>query len=517
MAAVEHFDVLVVGAGVSGIGAAYRLQTECPTKTFTILEGRSALGGTWDLFRFPGVRSDSDMYTLGYPFRPWTGTKSIADGASILRYLEDTAAEYGIDRKIRFGQRVASAAWSSATSTWTVAVNVDHQTEPVVYTCSFLYACSGYYSYEGGYTPEFPGIENFNGTVVHPQEWPEDLDYRDKRVVVIGSGATAVTIVPAMAEDAAKVTMLQRSPSYIVPMGSSDPIADWIRAHLPARVAHRVVRWKNVVLVSGFYSFTRIAPKLSRKVLTEGIAKLLPPDIDVDPHFVPAYNPWDQRMCLVPDGDFYTALRAGKADVVTDRIDHFTETGIRLESGVELDADVVVTATGLTLKAVGGIALTVDGAKVEPGNTYVYRAHMLDGVPNLAICVGYINASWTLRADLTSRSVCKLLNYMDAHGYTSATPTVDVAAMGESRPLLDLDAGYIRRGADQLPKQGAEVAVARPSELPARRARDPVRRHRRVNDLQLPRAIVRFRPKARNRRSEVRSAAHWIGLWGDTA
>ena len=451
---VEHFDVLVVGAGVSGIGAAYRLQTECPTKTFAILEGRAALGGTWDLFRFPGVRSDSDMYTLGYPFRPWTGTKSIADGASILTYLQDTAAEYGIDRRIRFGQRVASAAWSGETSTWTVEVNVEDHAEPVVYTCGFLYACSGYYSYESGYTPEFPGVESFTGPVVHPQEWPEGLDYRGKRVVVIGSGATAVTLVPAMAEDAAKVTMLQRSPSYIVPMSSSDPVADWIRAHLPARLAHQIVRWKNVLLVSLFYAFTRVAPKLSRKVLTEGIAKLLPPGTDVDPHFVPAYNPWDQRMCLVPDGDFYAALRAGKADVVTDRIDRFTKTGIRLESGAELEADLVVTATGLTLLAVGGIDLTVDGEKVNAGDRYTYRAHMLNGVPNLAICVGYVNASWTLRADLTSRSVCRLLNYMHAHGYAAATPTVDAGSMA-TRPLLDLDAGYIRRGADQLPKQGS--------------------------------------------------------------
>lgn len=451
----EHFDVLVVGAGLSGIGAGYRLQTECPQKTYAILEGRSDLGGTWDLFRFPGVRSDSDMYTLGYPFRPWTGERSIADGASILRYIRETAAEYGIDRHIRFDHRVASASWASETSTWTVEVQVGEAQAPVTYTCRFLYVCSGYYSYEGGYTPELPGIDDFAGPVVHPQSWPQDLDYRDQRVVVIGSGATAMTLVPAMAADAAMVTMLQRSPSYIAVLPSRDAIADRIRKILPEPLAHRVVRWKNVLVTSAFYELARRAPKLTRKLLTGGVAKLLPPDVQVDPHFVPTYNPWDQRLCIVPDGDFFAALRSGRADVVTDRIESFTATGIRLASGAELQADIVVTATGLTLVAVGGITITVDGAEIDPAATYTYRGYMLSGVPNLAICVGYINASWTLRADLTSRSVCTLLNFMAARGYAKAVPTVDGATM-EPRPILDLDAGYVRRGAGAMPQQGSK-------------------------------------------------------------
>jgi monooxygenase len=453
--APEHFDVLVVGAGISGIDAAYRLQTECPGRSFAILEGRSDLGGTWDLFRFPGTRSDSDMYTLGFPFRPWTGSKSIADGASILQYLRDTAAECGIDRMIRFNHRVTTAAWSSQTATWTVDVQVDGTSEPTTFTAGFLYACSGYYSYDHGYAPELPGVERFAGRVVHPQVWPEDLDYHDRRVVVIGSGATAVTMVPAMAADAANVTMLQRSPSYLVELPSRDPSADRIRARLPPRSAEWVVRWKNVLVAQAFYQLARRAPKLTRKILTAGVARLLPPDIPVDPHFVPTYDPWDQRVCIVPDGDFFAALRSGRADVVTDRIDAFTETGIRPKSGRELAADIVVTATGLELLAIGGIVLTVDDEKIDPGATYMYRGFMLSGVPNFAFGLGYANASWTLRVDLSARSVCKLLNHMRDRGYAKAVPTVDESTM-KPKPFFDLDAGYIRRGADRLPKQASK-------------------------------------------------------------
>ncbi len=454
----EHFDVLVIGAGLSGIGAGYRLQTECPGKSYAILEGRSSLGGTWDLFRYPGIRSDSDMFTLGYPFRPWSGAKAIADGPSILSYIHETASAYGIDRRIRFNQRVISADWSSETARWTVDAEIvgdgDGASEPISYTCNFLYTCCGYYSYTDGFTPDFPGIGDYTGQVIHPQKWPDDLEYSGKRIVVIGSGATAVTIVPAITDRAAHVTMLQRSPTYITALPSRDVIADKIRAHLPENLAHRVVRWKNVLLTLLFFQLSRRAPKMMRKVITDAAAKALPPNIKVDPHFVPTYNPWDQRMCLVPDGDFFKALRSGKADVVTDRIETFTHGGIRLESGTELDADIVVTATGLKLVAIGDIHISVDGVRVDPGDTYTYRGYMLSGIPNFALCVGYTNASWTLRADLTSRSVCKLLNYMDAHAYVKAVPTVDESTI-EPRPLLGLNSGYIRRAAGVLPRQGS--------------------------------------------------------------
>jgi cation diffusion facilitator CzcD-associated flavoprotein CzcO len=454
----EHFDVLVIGAGLSGIGAGYRLQTECPDKSYAILEGRGSLGGTWDLFRYPGIRSDSDMFTLGYPFRPWSGAKSIADGPSILSYLRETAEVYGIERHIRFNQRVISAAWDSETATWTVEAQAsgadDGVPVEVSYTCNFLYTCCGYYSYKGGFTPGFEGIDDFTGQILHPQEWPEDLDCSDKRIIVIGSGATAVTLVPAIAQDAAHVIMLQRSPTYITALPSKDVLADKIRGLLPENLAHRIIRWKNVLLTLFFFQLSRRAPKTMRKMITDAAAKALPPNIDVDPHFVPTYNPWDQRMCLVPDGDFFKALRSGKADVVTDRIAKFTSTGILLESGAELDADIVVTATGLTLVAVGEMRITVDGERVESSDTYTYRGYMLSGIPNFALCVGYTNASWTLRADLTSRSVCKLLRHMDAHGYVKAVPTVDESSI-EARPLLGLNSGYIQRATGVLPRQGS--------------------------------------------------------------
>ncbi len=449
----DHFDVLIVGAGLSGIGAAYRLQTDCPSKSFVILEGRADLGGTWDLFRYPGIRSDSDMFTLGYPFRPWKEARAIADGPSILEYIHETADEFRIEQHIRYRHHVAGASWDSSTSLWTVEAQVGDAAQPVTFTCSFLYMCSGYYSYEGGYKPDFPGRDRFAGPVIHPQEWPEDLDYSGKQVVVIGSGATAVTLLPAMAERTAHITMLQRSPTYIASLPAVDPIARALRKWLPDRLAHRLARWKSVLLTLAFYQFCRRQPKLAKRMLNSLTARQLPSDYDLDPNFNPSYNPWDQRMCLVPDGDLFTAIRDGRASIVTGQIDTFTERGIRLQSGQELDADIVVSATGLQLIACGGLRLDVDGRAVDPGATFVYRGFMLSDIPNFAMCVGYTNASWTLRADLTSQSVCRVLNQMDRNGHQQV-----VARFGDrsapSRPLLDLNSGYVQRSAELLPKQG---------------------------------------------------------------
>jgi cation diffusion facilitator CzcD-associated flavoprotein CzcO len=443
---VEHLDVLVVGAGISGIDAAYRLQTEHPQRTYAILEARDSIGGTWDLFRYPGIRSDSDMFTLGFPFRPWRESATIADGPSILAYLRETAAEFGIDRHIRFGRRVTAATWSSAAQRWEVEVLADDGSVERL-TCDFLFLGTGYYRYDHGYQPEFPGIDAFEGRVVHPQHWPDDLDLAGARVVVIGSGATAVTLVPALAERGARVTMLQRSPTYVIALPGTDRLVD----RLP-RWAHRLIRWKNVLVTSAFYQLAQRAPTVAKRLLRAGLEREIPDHEIIDRDFTPRYQPWDQRLCVVPDGDLFRAMRSGGADVVTDTIATFTENGIRLDSGRELPADVVVTATGLSLQACGGIRLTVDGAEVDPGRTVAYRGCLLSGVPNLALCIGYVNASWTLRADLTARYVCRLLAHMDAHGYRSAVPEFDggVAA----RPLLTLTSGYVRRSADALPKQG---------------------------------------------------------------
>lgn len=449
----EHFDVVVVGAGLSGIGAGVHLQTRCPDRSYVILEGRERIGGTWDLFRYPGVRSDSDMYTLGYSFKPWTGAKAIADGPSILDYVNETAREHGVDGKIRFRHKVKRAAWSTDEGRWTVEAERAGG-EPARFTCSFLFLCGGYYNYDAGYTPDFPGIENFAGRVVHPQKWTEDVEYAGKDVVVIGSGATAVTLVPAMARDAAHVTMLQRSPTYVVSLPEADRLASWLNRRLPAKLAYAITRWKNVLLGMWFFRMCRKHPARVKAFILKQVRQALGPDYDVDTHFTPRYNPWDQRLCLVPDGDLFEAIREGRASVVTDHIDTFSEKGIKLVSGEELHADLVVTATGLDLLPVNGLALTVDGEAVDPARTLSYKGMMYSDVPNLASAFGYTKASWTLKCDLTCEYVCRLLNHMSRHGYAQCTPHNDDPSIGEE-PWIDFSSGYIRRAIDKFPKQGS--------------------------------------------------------------
>ncbi|WP_277964938.1 flavin-containing monooxygenase [Pseudomonas sp. RIT-To-2] len=451
---IEAFDVLVIGAGLSGIGAAWRLQQQCPGHRYAVLEARADLGGTWDLFRYPGIRSDSDMFTLSYPFRPWQGEASIADGASIARYLHDTARAGGIDQHIRFNQRVLAAAWDSTLRLWTLQVSADG--EPRQYQCGFLYLCCGYYDYAQGYRPAFPDEHRFSGRWVHPQQWPDDLDWRDQQVVVIGSGATAVTLVPALAKAARQVTLLQRSPSYVLALPARDPLANALRRCLPARWAGSLARWKNALAGLALFQLCRRLPSLSRRLLRLRVAGALPKGYAVDTHFNPRYAPWDQRLCIVPDGDLFKALASGKAQVVTDTVASVEPDGLRLASGKHLAADIIVTATGLTLQACGGMALSVDGRHVDLGQCVAYQGLLLDGVPNLAFCVGYTNASWTLRADLSSRQVCRLLNHMRRHGYHQCRPRLDGPA-GERRPLLDLHASYVLRALDGLPKQGARA------------------------------------------------------------
>ena len=449
----EHLDVLIVGAGLSGIGAAWHLQDRHPGRSYAVLEAREDLGGTWDLFRYPGIRSDSDMHTLGYRFRPWLADKSITDGESILEYVRQTAQDHGIEPKIRFQHRVVRADWSSAESRWSVAAERTDTNETVHLTCDFLWTCSGYFRYDEGYTPEFEGRERFGGRIVHPQHWPGDLDYAGKRVVVIGSGATAVTLVPAMAEQAAKVTMLQRSPTYIVSLPAADPIAKLLRRRLPPKLVYSLVRWKNVALQTFVYQLSRRRPNAVKRMIRRGLERALPAGYDIDTHFTPSYDPWDQRMCLVPDGDLFAAIADGSAEVVTDRIRTFTETGLELESGAELEADVIVTATGLSLLFLGGMQLSVDGEEVEVPQAMTYKGMMLSGVPNFAFTVGYTNASWTLKADLTSEYVCRLLSHMDAHGYSRCVPELDASVV--EAPLLDFTSGYVLRSLDQFPKQGS--------------------------------------------------------------
>ena len=451
----DHFDVLIIGAGLSGIGAAHHLQDRCPGKTYAVLEARDAIGGTWDLFRYPGVRSDSDMYTLGYSFRPWPEARAMADGPAILRYVRDTAREAGIDRHVRFHHRVVRAEWSSAEARWTVTAERTDTGEAVELTCRFLFPCTGYYRYDQGYMPDFAGVERFRGELIHPQSWPADFDHDGKRVVVIGSGATAVTLVPAMAERAEHVTMLQRSPSYVVSLPAIDPVARLIRRILPTRAAYSLLRWKNVLLQMAVFQLSRRRPRLVKALIRKGVERRLPPGYDVDEHFDPPYNPWDQRMCLVPDGDLFEALGDGSASIVTDRIRSFTETGLVLESGAKLEADVIVTATGLNLIPLGGLELAVDGAEVILPETMGYKGMMLSGVPNLAFAVGYTNASWTLKADLTSEYLCRLLNHMDAHGYRRVTPRNSDPSV-EAEPFIDFNSGYVLRAIDKFPRQGSK-------------------------------------------------------------
>jgi monooxygenase len=448
----EHFDVLIVGAGLSGIGAGYHLQANCPNKRYAILEGREASGGTWDLFRYPGVRSDSDMYTLGYSFRPWKEAKAIADGPNILNYVRQTAKDYGIEEKIRYSHRVKSASWSSAEARWTV--EAEHLQERRQFTCNFLFMCAGYYKYSAGYTPDFPGFANFKGKVVHPQKWTSDIAYAGKRVVVIGSGATAVTLVPELAKTAAHVTMLQRSPTYVVSRPSIDPIANKLRRWLPSKVAYGLVRWKNVLYGMYIFQMCRKYPAKVKDVLLGQVRTEMGPSYDVGKHFTPRYNPWEQRMCLVPDSDLFNALKAETASVVTDQIETFTETGIKLASGQELAADLVVTATGLNLEVLGGLEITVDGKRVDFSKSLTYKGMMYSDVPNMASVFGYTNASWTLKADLTCQYICRLLKHMDSTGAKICTPHLRAGTV-KAVPWVDFSSGYFERAKDILPKQGS--------------------------------------------------------------
>ncbi|RBY82933.1 FAD-containing monooxygenase EthA [Geodermatophilus sp. TF02-6] len=452
---VEHVDVLIVGAGLSGIGAACHLQRERPGTSCAILEARDAIGGTWDLFRYPGVRSDSDMFTLGYSFRPWTQARAIADGASIREYIRETAREHDVERHIRFGHRVVAAEWSTEDARWTVTAERSDTGQTVRLTCSWLSVCSGYYRYDGGHRPAFPGEARFRGRIVHPQTWPEDLDWAGKRVVVIGSGATAVTLVPSMAERAAHVTMLQRTPSYVLALPGRDRLADALRRRLPARAVYPLVRWKNVLVSMASYQFSRRRPAAMKAFLQKAARAQLPAGFDVATHFDPPYDPWDQRLCLAPDGDLFTAVREGRASIVTDRTASFTEHGIALASGAELPADVVVAATGLTLLPLGGMTLTVDGEPVHLSERVSYKGMMVSGVPNLSMTIGYTNASWTLKADLVARYVCRLLDHMAASGYATCTPVAPPE--GGTAPFLGLTSGYVQRSLSALPTQGSRA------------------------------------------------------------
>ena len=450
----EMLDVLIIGAGLSGIGAAHHLATRLPRKSYAILEAREAIGGTWDLFRYPGIRSDSDMYTLGYAFRPWREPKAIADGPSILKYVRDTAGEHGIAERIRYRHKVTALSWSGADALWTVSV--DTPDGPAELCARFVLSCTGYFDYAGGYTPEIAGLESFGGTLVHPQAWPEGLDYAGKRVVVIGSGATAMTLAPAMTDKAVRVTMLQRSPTYVVSRPAEDAMANRLRRRLSPKAAYRIIRWRNVLLGMFFFQQMRRRPARAKAQLIEMARKQLPEGYDVGTHFTPRYDPWDQRLCLVPDGDLFRAIHADKAEVVTGEIDHVTPGGVRLKDGRELSADILVTATGLKLLPLGGAPIIVDGAAVALGERLNYRGVMIEGVPNLAAVFGYTNASWTLKADLTSAWVCRLLAWMDARGFASATPENHDPEVAPE-PFLNFSSGYVQRALDLFPKQGSKA------------------------------------------------------------
>jgi len=450
-----HFDVLIVGAGLSGIGAAYHIQTAFPSRSYAVLESRDRSGGTWDLFRYPGVRSDSDMFTLGYGFKPWKGKKAIADGADIRDYIRETASENGIDKHIRYNSKLVHADWSSADARWTVTVDRQDTGKTETLTCNFLFSCSGYYRYDEGYMPDFPGVKDFKGQIVHPQHWPEDLDYAGKRVVVIGSGATAVTLIPSMAPDAGHITMLQRSPTFIISQPSSDPMADVLRKTLPAKKASELIRAKYLAMHIGFYEFCRRRPKEARILLRKLLERQLPDDVDFDEHFKPHYEPWDQRLCLVPSGDLFKALRTHKVDMVTDHIAKFTKKGILLKSGRELEADIIVTATGLNLQVFGGTQLAIDGVDLKLPEHMAYKGMMLSGVPTFAFVVGYTNASWTLKADLVCEYVVRLLEHMDRKSLSVCEPKRDPNV--DEEPFLDFQANYVLRAVDNFPKQGSDA------------------------------------------------------------
>ena len=452
----EYHDVIIVGAGLSGIGAARQIQQQCPDKNFVILEGRNSSGGTWDLFRYPGVRSDSDMHTLGYKFKPWRQAEAIADGPAILNYIKETAAESGIDAHIRYGHQVKSAAWSSAESLWTVRVQLAGSTQEISVRCNFLLMCSGYYSYESGYTPEFKGRELFQGLVVHPQQWPENLEYRNKKVIIIGSGATAITLAPELAKQAEHVIMLQRSPSYIVSRPAKDKVANLLRKFLPEQAAYAITRWKNVWFQQLVYKRSRTAPEQVKQKILSLVQKELGPEYDVQTHFMPSYNPWDQRLCLVPNSDLFRSIKSGSTEVVTDHIETFTERGLRLRSGRELEADIIVTATGLNLEVLGGVQFSVNAKPVRFSDTWTYKGLMFSDVPNLVVTFGYINASWTLRADLIAEYVCRLINHMDATGARQCTPRLRPQDK-DMQPRLwidDFSSGYMQRMLHLFPRQG---------------------------------------------------------------
>jgi monooxygenase len=452
---MNHFDVIIIGAGLSGVGAACHLTRSQPNKTFSIIESRNAMGGTWDLFRYPGIRSDSDMHTLGYSFKPWRDKKAIADGTAIREYIHESAAEYGIEKYIQYQRRVIAAAWDSGTAKWTLSIEcagAEHE----ILTCNFIYSCTGYYRYDHGYTPDFPSAEQFAGQLVHPQQWPEDLDYSGKRVVVIGSGATAVTLVPSMAKTAAHVTMLQRSPTYVISRPDTDVVSRVLGKILPEKLAYSLTRWKNVSLQALMFQLSRRCPNLVKKLLRRSARHWLGDDFDIDTHFNPRYNPWDQRLCLVPNGDLFRSLRKGTSSIVTDHIERFTEKGIQLKSGDFLEADIVVTATGLELLVLGGMQLSVDDKPVKIPETTGYKGMMFSDVPNFALAAGYTNASWTLKCDLTSDYVCRLLSYMDKHNYQYCVPKINDPQM-QRIPFLDLASGYVDRAIDQFPKQGAKA------------------------------------------------------------
>lgn len=446
-----HVDVLIVGAGLSGIGAAVHLQRDCPAKRYLILEARDAIGGTWDLFRYPGIRSDSDAFTLGYNFKPWIGEKSITDGDSIRSYIRETAKEHDIDQHIRFRHKVKRLNWSSADARW--QIEAEHNGQPLRLTAQYVIMGAGYYNYDHGYLPDWPGYASFKGQIVHPQFWPENLDYAGKRVLVIGSGATAMTVVPAMTDKAAHVTMLQRSPTYVASVPAKEPYANWLRRNLPAKLAYTIIRWRNVLFGMYFFNASKKRPQKVKDWLLKMVREALPAGYDVEKHFTPKYAPWDQRLCAITDGDLFEGIKAGKIDVVTDHIDTFTEKGVRLKSGQELEADIIVPATGLELQTAGGAAISVDGAPVDLGKTFIYKGMLYSDLPNFANIFGYTNASWTLKADLTSEYFCRMINYLDREGYASFTPRVRDQAL-EAEPFADFSSGYVQRAIDRMPKQG---------------------------------------------------------------